>query len=116
MPPDKCVTDSCVSYLHYFVYACIYMDSFGWGKTRNVVARTAYTEESEADTQQEHFAETSNNPDPIVGSSVPDEKNQLDPPVTMTPFTMPPETEAWARGHIRFFSSAWITIRTASRT
>lgn len=71
------------------LYACVYMDNFGWGKTRKVIAETAEAEEPDIETQHERFAEAVHNREKIVGTLVPDEENQLDPTVYMTPFTVP---------------------------
>ncbi|KAI0892845.1 glycosyltransferase family 2 protein [Annulohypoxylon nitens] len=73
------------------VYACIYMDNFGWGKTRKVIAETETGEAEEPDWQAQHdrFEDALNNDEKIVGTLVPDEENQLDPAVYRTPFTVP---------------------------
>ncbi|XXH04395.1 hypothetical protein Hte_010809 [Hypoxylon texense] len=71
------------------LYACIYMDNFGWGKTRKVIAETAEAEEPDVEAQKERFAEAIHNREKIVGTLVPDVENQLDPAVYMTPFTVP---------------------------
>ncbi|KAI1773662.1 glycosyltransferase family 2 protein [Hypoxylon cercidicola] len=71
------------------LYACIYMDNFGWGKTRKVIAETAEAEEADVEAQKERFADAVHNREKIIGTLVPDEENQLDPAVYMTPFTVP---------------------------
>ncbi|KAI2609156.1 glycosyltransferase family 2 protein [Hypoxylon sp. NC1633] len=71
------------------LYACIYMDNFGWGKTRKVIAETGEAEEPDAAAQFNRFEEALNNNEKIVGTMVPDEENQLAPEVYLTPFTAP---------------------------
>lgn len=73
------------------LYAIIYMDNFGWGKTRKVIEETETGEAEEADAQAQHdrFEEAVLNNEKIVGTLVPDEENQMDPEVYMTPFTAP---------------------------
>ncbi|KAI1393199.1 glycosyltransferase family 2 protein [Hypoxylon trugodes] len=70
-------------------YACIYMDNFGWGKTRKVIAETGEAEEPNFEEQQDRFEEALHNTEKIIGTLVPDEENQLDPEVYRTPFTAP---------------------------
>ncbi|KAI0378727.1 glycosyltransferase family 2 protein [Hypomontagnella monticulosa] len=73
------------------LYACIYMDNFGWGKTRKVIEETETGEAEEPDwqAQQDRYEEALNNDEKIIGTLVPDEENQLDPEVYRTPFTAP---------------------------
>ncbi|KAI8960170.1 glycosyltransferase family 2 protein [Daldinia sp. FL1419] len=71
------------------LYACIYMDNFGWGKTRKVIAETGEAEEPDWQAQQERYQDALNNSEKIVGTMVPDEENQLHPEVYRTPFTAP---------------------------
>ncbi|KAK6949761.1 hypothetical protein Daesc_008082 [Daldinia eschscholtzii] len=71
------------------LYACIYMDNFGWGKTRKVIAETGEAEEPDWQAQQERYEDALNNSEKIVGTMVPDEENQLHPEVYRTPFTAP---------------------------
>ncbi|KAI0880805.1 glycosyltransferase family 2 protein [Annulohypoxylon maeteangense] len=73
------------------IYACIYMDNFGWGKTRKVIEETETGEAEEPDwqAQLDRFEDALNNDEKIVGTLVPDVENQLDPAVYRTPFTVP---------------------------
>ncbi|KAI0097103.1 glycosyltransferase family 2 protein [Daldinia grandis] len=71
------------------LYACVYMDNFGWGKTRKVIAETGEAEEPDWQAQQERYQDALNNSEKIVGTMVPDEENQLHPEVYRTPFTAP---------------------------
>ncbi|KAI1372998.1 glycosyltransferase family 2 protein [Hypoxylon crocopeplum] len=71
------------------LYACFYMDNFGWGKTRKVVAETGEAEEPDVQAQHDRFEEALNNNEKIIGTLVPDEENQLAPEVYLTPFTVP---------------------------
>ncbi|KAI1456729.1 glycosyltransferase family 2 protein [Annulohypoxylon moriforme] len=71
------------------IYACVYMDNFGWGKTRKVIAETGEAEEPDWQAQLDRFEDALNNDEKIVGTLVPDEENQLDPAVYRTPFTVP---------------------------
>ncbi|KAI2470546.1 glycosyltransferase family 2 protein [Annulohypoxylon bovei var. microspora] len=91
-----CIFTTCGPFINICVtmYACIYMDNFGWGKTRKVIEETETGEAEEPDWQAQHdrFEDALNNDEKIVGTLVPDEENQLDPAVWRTPFTVPTQS------------------------
>ncbi|KAI1105630.1 glycosyltransferase family 2 protein [Jackrogersella minutella] len=88
-----CIFTTCGPFINICVtlYACVYMDNFGWGKTRKVLEETETGEAEEPDWQAQHdrFEDALNNDEKIVGTLVSDEENQLDPAVYRTPFTAP---------------------------
>ncbi|GAW22773.1 hypothetical protein ANO14919_123160 [Xylariales sp. No.14919] len=66
------------------LYACWYMDNFGWGKTRQVVSAT----DGEAQREQRKYIASEQGED-FIGSlpnSIPDVENQLSNPDVSTPF------------------------------
>ncbi|KAI0834464.1 glycosyltransferase family 2 protein [Hypoxylon sp. FL0890] len=73
------------------LYACVYMDNFSWGKTREVITETGEAEGSGSQVQQERYGDAHDNSEWITGTTVPDEENQLHPEVYRTPFVAPTE-------------------------
>ncbi|KAI0846245.1 glycosyltransferase family 2 protein [Daldinia vernicosa] len=71
------------------IYACVYMDNFGWGKTRKVIAETGEAEKPDWQVQQERYQDALSDGEKIFGTMIPDEENQLHPEVYRTPFTAP---------------------------
>ncbi|KAI8626124.1 chitin synthase-domain-containing protein [Xylariaceae sp. FL1651] len=72
------------------LYACYYMDNFGWGKTRRVISETGEAEEPDAEAQQDRLeAVALGGSEKIAGSplgQVPDLENQYSSPSIRTPF------------------------------
>lgn len=86
-----CIFTTCGPFINICVtaYACYFMDEFGWGKTRKVITEEADAEEPDFQGQAERFEDAVHNREKIIGTLVPDEENQLDPAIYMTPFTVP---------------------------
>lgn len=59
------------------IYAVIFMDNFGWGKTRKVVAETGEAEEPDAEDQHQRYVDAVNTNEKIVGSHAIDEESQI---------------------------------------
>ncbi|KAI1409524.1 glycosyltransferase family 2 protein [Hypoxylon sp. FL1857] len=70
------------------LYACVYMDNFGWGKTRKVIAEADEAEEPDWQAHEDAL----NNSEKVVGTLVSDEENQLHPDVIRTPFVSSADT------------------------
>ncbi|OTB02247.1 glycosyltransferase family 2 protein [Hypoxylon sp. CI-4A] len=97
-----CIFTTCGPFINICVtlYACFYMDNFGWGKTRKVLedAETGEAEEPNPEEQFSRFEEALHNNEKIVGTLVPDEENQLEDPVLFkTPFTVPTQSNLASR-------------------
>ncbi|KAI5860560.1 glycosyltransferase family 2 protein [Durotheca rogersii] len=59
------------------IYSCFYMDNFGWGKTRQVVAETGEATEPDWQAQHSRLEEAVHDEVKITGSRTPDVENQI---------------------------------------